>query len=98
MSEKKKFNLLRYVYGELFLSSLDTTKSVITVESWKARSWAGILSWLVKQQHISALSVEPIDSKMRRISFIFNHSNVIYPHYIKYLQRLVDDRNVRIAV
>lgn len=98
MSEKKKTNLLRFVYGELFLCSLDTTKSSMIVDSWKAYAWSGILKWLVENQHISALSVAYVDSKKRRINYIFNHNNIIYPQYLKYLQRLVDDRNVQIVV
>lgn len=95
---KKKPNLLRFVYGELFLCSLTTTKSSMIVDSWKAYAWTGILKWLLEHNHISALSVDYVDKSKRRINYIFNHNNVIYPQHLRYLQRLVDDRNISIAI
>lgn len=40
MPEQKKFNLLRFVYGELYLNSRTKTVATITVEVWKAESCA----------------------------------------------------------
>lgn len=89
MSEQKRFNLLRYVYGELYLSSLTSTVAVLRVESWKVYSWRNVLKWLEDNKHISGLHIEYLNATQRRISCIFNHNNIIYPEYLKYLQRLV---------
>ena len=90
MSEHKKFNLLRYVYGELFLNSRRRTVATITLENWKAESWRNILNWLNNSRHISALKIEPVSPTHRRISYIFNEDNLIYSGYIRYLQGLAD--------
>lgn len=88
MSEQKKFNLLRYVYGELYLSSLRRTVAVLTVETWKVYSWRKVLEWLCANKYISGLKVEYVSPTHRRISCIFNHNNILYPEYLNYLQRL----------
>lgn len=90
MPVKKKFNLLRYVYVELFLNSLNKTVGSITVEKWKAYAWRNILYWLNKRQHITGLNIEYINSTHRRINYRFNESNVIYPQYLFYLKRLAE--------
>lgn len=97
MSEQKKFNLLRYVYGELFLSSLSKTIADITIDSWKANAWRNILNWLCNNEHISGLKIEYVSPKKQKITYIFNHKNIIYPNYLKYLQRLVDDTNIKLS-
>ncbi len=88
MSEQKKFNLLRFVYGELFINSINKTVAAITVDTWKYYSWRSILNWLTANKHIYALKVERVSVSQCRISYIFNNSNIIYPAYIHYLQRL----------
>lgn len=88
MSEQKRFNLLRYVYGELYLSSRHHTVTTLTVETWKVYSWRKVLEWLSANNHISGLKIEYISPTRRRISCIFNHNNIIYPEYLNYLQRL----------
>jgi len=88
MSEQKKFNLLRYVYGELYLSSLGRTIAMLTVETWKVYSWRNVLNWLSVNNHISGMKIDYVSPTHRRISYIFNHNNIIYPEYLNYLQRL----------
>lgn len=90
MSEQKKFNLLRYVYGELFLCSLGRTVGTIKIESWKLRTWVNILRWLEAKKHISALHIQYVRPSQHRISYIFNYNNIIYPQYLKYLQRMAE--------
>jgi hypothetical protein len=97
LTAKKNFNLLRYVYGQLFLNALETTKSSIIIESWKARSWNNILRWLQDNKYISCLSIEQYDNQHRRINYIFNTSNVMYPQYLRYLQRLTNSRTIKIT-
>jgi hypothetical protein len=97
-NDEKKFNLFRYVYGELFLHSLEVTRTSMIVESWKAHSWINILNWLNKNGYISCLSIDMYDNKNRRINFIFNQSHIMYPQYLRYLQRLVDSRTIKIPV
>lgn len=94
MSKQKKFNLLRFVYGELFLNSLGTSNSTLTVESWQAVSWQNILHWLERNKYISDLSIKYVKPFKRCIDYKFNYNNIIYPYYLKYLQKLVDDRTV----
>lgn len=94
MSKQKKFNLLRFVYGELFLNSLGTSNATLTVESWQAVSWQNILHWLELNKYISDLSIKYVKSFKHRIDYKFNYNNIIYPYYLKYLQKLVDDRTV----
>lgn len=88
MSEQKRFNLLRFVYGELFINSINKTVATITVDTWKYYSWRSILNWLTVNKHITALKVKRVNVSQCRISYIFNNSNIIYPAYIHYLQRL----------
>lgn len=88
MPEQKKFNLLRFVYGELYLNSRTKTVATITVEVWKAESWRNILNWLNNRNHITALKIERISPTHRRISYIFNDYSLIYPSYIRYLKGL----------
>lgn len=88
MAEQKKFNLLRYVYGELYLNSLNRTVASITVETWKLYKWINILNWLQRHKHISALNIQCVGSSHRRISYVFNETNLIYPTYLQYLSRL----------
>lgn len=88
MSEQKRFNLLRYVYGELYLSSLRRTVAVLNVETWKAYKWRNILHWLSENKYISDLKIDYVSPTHRRISCIFNHNNTLYPEYLNYLQRL----------
>lgn len=94
MSKQKKFNLLRFVYGELFLNSLGTSNATLTVESWQAVSWQNILHWLENNNYITDLSIQYIKPFKRRIGYKFNYDNIIYLYYLKYLQKLVDDRTV----
>lgn len=96
-NDKKDFNLFRYVYGECFLHSLELTRTSMIVESWKAYSWRNILNWLERNKYISCLSIENYDGKNKRINFIFNQEQVMYPHYLRYLQRLVDSRTIQIS-
>ncbi len=88
MSEQKRFNLLRYVYGELYLSSLRRTVAVLNVETWKAYKWRNILHWLSENKYISGLRIDYVSPTHRRISCIFNHNNILYPEYLNCLQRL----------
>lgn len=94
MSKQKKFNLLRFVYGELFLNSLGTSNATLTVKSWQAVSWQNILHWLERNKYITDLSIKYVKPFKRRISYKFNYDNLMYPNYLKYLQKLVDDRTV----
>lgn len=95
-NQKKEFNLFRYVYGECFLNSLEVTRTSMVVENWKFYSWRNILNWLQNNNYISCLSIDNYDSKNKRVNFIFNHSEVMYPQYLRYLQRLVNSRTVKI--
>ncbi len=89
MPENNNFNLLRFVYGELFLNAYNKTIGTIIIETWKAESWYKILTWLNNRQYISALKIERISSKQRCISYRFNEQNLLYPYYIQYLKRLI---------
>lgn len=90
MSEQKDFNLLRFIYGELYLCSRNKTVATTTIETWQYYSWRRILDWLVSHKHISAVKVERVDTTHRRISYIFNDKNLMYQPYLVYLQRLQD--------
>lgn len=90
MSEQKEFNLLRFIYGELYLCSRNKTVATITIDTWKYYSWRRILDWLVSHKHISAVKVERVGAMQRRISYIFNDNNLMYQPYLVYLQRLQD--------
>ena len=57
MTEHTQFNLLKFVYGELYLNSLNKTVATYTVPTWKAYKWHNILQWLVSNKHISALNI-----------------------------------------
>lgn len=94
-ANSKPFNLLKYVYGQLFLSALETTRSSMIIERWKYRSWAGILRWLEDQKYISCLSIEHIDNKQTRINYVFNHNQYMYFHYLKCLQIQVGSRTIK---
>lgn len=96
-NSEKKFNLFRYVYGECFLHSLEATRTTMVVEQWKYYSWKYILNWLQDNKYISCLSVENSDNKHKRINFIFNHNQLMYPQYLRYLQRLVNSRTIKIT-
>lgn len=96
-SSEKKFNLFRYVYGECFLHSLEVTRTSMVVENWKYYSWRNILNWLQDNKYISYLSIEQYDNKNRRVNFIFNHNQYMYPQYLRYLQRLINSRTVQIT-
>ncbi len=97
-TEKKGFNRLRYIYGELFLCSLTTSRSSLIIESWKyyRGGWRGILNWLQENKYISCLQVTQIDPQQMQIRFIFNHDNVMYRPYLRYLQRLTGSRTVKL--
>lgn len=96
-NSEKQFNLFRYVYGECFLHSLEVTRTSMVVENWKYYSWKNILKWLQDNKYISCLSIEQYDSNQRRINFIFNHNQYMYPQYLRYLQRLINSRTVKIT-
>ncbi len=97
-TEKKKFNLLRFIYGELFLCSLTTTKSSMVIESWKyyRGGWRGILNWLQENKYLSCLQVIPIDNQQIQIRYIFNHNNVMYKPYLNYLQKITNSRTIKL--
>ena len=88
MTEQTKFNLLKFVYGELYLNSLNKTVATYTVPTWKAYKWRNILQWLLSHKHISALKIEYVSASQRRISYIFNERNLIYPQYLYYLREI----------
>jgi len=87
----RTFNLLMYVYGELFLHSLNRGVAEITTDSWKIRSWINILNWLEHNKHISNLTIQCVAPSQHRITYVFNYDNVIYLNRLRYLQRLVND-------
>lgn len=90
MPVEKSFNLLRYVYGELFLNSLNKTAASITVEKWKVYAWRNILLWLNERQYIMCMQIEYVSPTHQRISYMFNDSSLLYSQYILYLKRLAE--------
>jgi len=91
MANSENFNLLRYVYGELFLHSLETTRSTLVIENWKYyKGWKSILNWLQNNQYISCLQITPVDNRQKKISYIFNHEHLMYKPYLNYLQKLAN--------
>ena len=95
--EKKLFNLTKFVYGQCFIHSLELTKTSMIIENWKFYSWRNILNWLDKNNYISCLVIENYDNKEKRINFIFNHKQVMYPQYLRYLQKLTGSRTIKIT-
>lgn len=97
MANTKNFNLLKYVYGQLFLHSLETARSSMIVESWKFyKGWYGILKWLQEQKYISCLQVIAVDSQQKQITYVFNYDHLMYKPYLKYLQRLTNSRTIKL--
>lgn len=91
MSNSKNFNFMKYVYGQLYLHSLTTTRSSIIIESWKYyKGWRSILNWLQNNQYISCLQVTSIDNQQKQITYIFNHEHLMYKPYLNYLQKMTE--------
>lgn len=75
-----KFNILKYVYGRLYAGTYANNN--ILEERSKIFGWVKSLKWLRDNGYIYSYRVIYVDKKYSRITFIFNHSNLIYKSYL----------------
>jgi hypothetical protein len=90
MSEKqKKFNLVSYVYGELYKQQYFSAdcKGKVIAETWKIYSWRNVLNWLQKNKHISNFEIKNYDSDKSVLTYTFDRNNLTYPYYLKWIEK-----------
>ena len=95
---KKKFNLVRYVYGRIYAAYLESVASrTYTLEDINTRRWAGIFCWLKKNNHIEDFKFGTTLQDGFKVTFTgFNEKDIIYPYYLKAIKNraMVDTKTV----
>ena len=95
---KKKFNLVRYVYGRIYAAYLESGACrTYTLEDINTRRWAGIFCWLKKNNHIEDFKFGTTLQDGFKVTFTgFNEKDIIYPYYLKAIKNraMVDTKTV----
>ena len=95
---KKKFNLVRYVYGRIYASYLESGACrTYTLEDINTRRWVGIFCWLKKNNHIEDFKFGTTLQDGFKVTFTgFNEKDIIYPYYLKAIKNraMVDTKTV----
>ena len=89
MSETKKFNLVKYVYGRLFAEQFlgGNAEGCLFEETSKIYSWKGILHWLKKEGYIFDFVISNVDEKKSVVAYKFNRQRTMYDWYLQAIER-----------
>ena len=89
MSETKKFNLVKYVYGRLFAEQFlgGNAQGCLFEETSKIYSWKGILYWLKKEGYIFDFVIANVDEKKSVVTYKFNRQRTMYEYYLQAIER-----------
>lgn len=98
-SNKKKFNLLQYVYGRLFAEQCLTQKAegLLIDKTTKIYSWQGILYWLKKEGYIFGFAIRNVDETNSVIAYKFNRQQTMYEYYTKGIERNLQKNQLNIT-
>ncbi len=99
MSESKKFNLVKYIYGRLFAEQFlnGNAYGCILEETSKIYSWKGVLYWLKKEGYIFDFSIANVNSEKSVLVYKFNRQRTMYDYYLKAIERSLKKNGLEIV-
>ena len=96
MSETKKFNFVKYVYGKLFLIQYFESDGCgcFIDKTPKVYSWMGVIHWLKKEGYIIDFAMKNVSKERTAFAYQFNRQKTMYEWYLNAIERSLKKNSI----